>query len=117
MVVRRVVPNFHTTDADASKEFYVDFLGLDVVMDKGWIITFATPVSFSGQLCVLSEDATAPEVANMSIEVTDVDATYAEAQRRGYEIVHPLTDEEWGVRRFFVRDPNGAVVNLLAHIE
>lgn len=115
MVVRRVVPNFYTTDVDASHEFYVDFLGLDVVMDQGWITTFATPVSGSGQLSVLTEDATAPVVANVSIEVTDVDAMYAEAQRRSYDIVHPLTDEEWGVRRFFVRDPNGAVVNVLAH--
>ena len=39
----------------------------------------------------------------------------AEAQRRGYEIVHPLTEEPWGPRRFFVRDPNGIVVNVLGH--
>jgi hypothetical protein len=26
-----------------------------------------------------------------------------------------LQDEEWGVRRFFVRDPNGRVVNVLSH--
>ena len=40
---------------------------------------------------------------------------YADAQRRGYEIVHPLTDEPWGPRRFFVRDPNGIVVNVVGH--
>jgi hypothetical protein len=29
--------------------------------------------------------------------------------------VHPLTDEPWRVRRFFARDPNGVVVNVLSH--
>jgi hypothetical protein len=31
------------------------------------------------------------------------------------EIVHPLQDEEWGVRRFYVRGPNGRVINVLSH--
>ena len=53
----------------------------------------------------------------MSIQVTDVDAAYAEAQRRGYQIVHPLTKEEWGPRRFFVRDPHGIVINIVGHAE
>jgi uncharacterized glyoxalase superfamily protein PhnB len=47
--------------------------------------------------------------------VDDVDAALAAAERRGCEIVHPLTDEPWGVRRFFVRGPGGAVVNVLGH--
>jgi hypothetical protein len=55
----------------------------------------------------MSEDATAPLLADASVEVDDVDAAHAAAQRLGYEIVHPLTDEPWGVRRFFVREPNG----------
>ena len=50
-----------------------------------------------------------------AIEVDDVDAAYRSAQRLGHEIVHPLTDEPWGVRRFFVRDPNGKVLNILSH--
>ena len=48
---------------------------------------------------------------------SDVDAAYASAQRLGCEIVHPLTDEPWGVRRFFVRDPSGHVLNVLSHPE
>ena len=32
-----------------------------------------------------------------------------------YEIVHPLTTEPWGVRRFHVRAPDGNVVNIVAH--
>jgi predicted enzyme related to lactoylglutathione lyase len=45
----------------------------------------------------------------------DIDEAYAEAQRRGYEIVHPLTDEPSGPRRFFVRAPDGNVINIVDH--
>ena len=65
----------------------------------------------------MGEDATAPEQSSLSVAVADVDAAYAEAQQRGYEIVHPLTHEAWGVRRFFVRDPHGIVVNVVAHAD
>jgi len=51
----------------------------------------------------------------MSIEVADVDAVHAQAVRRGDDVIYPLTDEPWGVRRFFVRDPSGVVVNVLGH--
>jgi uncharacterized glyoxalase superfamily protein PhnB len=63
----------------------------------------------------MTRDATAPVVPAVSVQVDDVDAAYAAALREGTEIVHPLTDEPWGVRRFFVRDPDGHVVNVLSH--
>lgn len=61
---------------------------------------------------VVTRDATAPEDSAMTIKVHDVDGAYEEAQRRDYEIVHPITDEPWGIRRFFVRSPDGHVVNV-----
>lgn len=84
-------------------------------MDMDWIVTFVSPQNPTAQVSVLSRDATAPVVPAMSVEVDDVDAVHAEASRRGLDIVHPLTDEPWGVRRFFVRDPNGVVVNVMSH--
>lgn len=84
-------------------------------MDLGWIRTLASARNPAVQLSLMSEDRTAPVVPDLSVEVEDVDAVYAAMRARGAEIVHPLTDEEWGVRRFFVRDPNGKVVNVLSH--
>ena len=81
----------------------------------GWIVTLAEPGNPKVQISLMTEDATAPVVPIASIEVDDVDAAYALAEGRGDEIVHPLTDEPWGVRRFFVRDPDGNVVNVLEH--
>ena len=95
--------------------FYTNVLGLRPVMDLGWIVTLADPDRPASQISFMTHDATAPVAPQVSIEVDDVDACYAAAQRAGAEIVHPLTDEAWGVRRFFVRDPDGHVINVLSH--
>ena len=115
MAVRRVMPVFQADDPGAARGFYADVLGLEVAMDMDWITIYADPANPGEQIGVMREDATAPVPPDTSIEVDDVDAAYAAAQRMGCEIVHPLSDEEWGVRRFFVRDPNGKVLNVLSH--
>jgi predicted enzyme related to lactoylglutathione lyase len=109
------MPVFGGEDPSASAAFYSEVVGLELVMDMGWIATFAAPENPMAQVSVMDRDATAPVNPDVSIEVDDVDGAYATAQRLGCEIVHPLSDEEWGVRRFFVRDPNGKVVNVLSH--
>lgn len=116
MKIRRIVPDLHGNPA-ASREFYEQVIGLELAMDMGWIAGFVSSSNETAQLQVLSEDATAPVSPDVSIEVEDVDAVHRKAVEGGYEIVHPPTDEPWGVRRFFVRDPNGAVINVMQHIE
>ncbi|MGI5169897.1 VOC family protein [Spirillospora sp. CA-253888] len=114
MTIRRVVPNVRSEAGHASREFY-GLLGFEEVMDHGWIVTLASPSSPTAQVSIMTHDKTAPVVPDMSVEVDDVDAAYEAVRGSGAEIVHPLQDEEWGVRRFFVRDPNGRVVNVLSH--
>lgn len=116
MGIRRIVPDFEAPEPRAAADFYSEVLGLEVSMDLGWVVNYTAPDNPSAQIIVISEDASAPVVPDASIEVDDVDAAYAAAERLGSEIVHPLTDEEWGVRRFFVRDPNGKVLNVLSHL-
>ena len=115
MAVTRIVPDLRRHALTEATAFYVGVLGLEVVMDMGWSVTLAAPGDPKLQLSLMSQDATAPVVPVASIEVDDVDAAYALAVRRDAAIVHPLTDEPWGVRRFFVRDPDGHVVNVLEH--
>lgn len=115
MTVRRVVPNARSASAQDSREFY-GLLGFEEVMNHGWVMTLASPASPTAQLnFFLPDDRTAPVTPDVSVEVDDVDAAYAAMRESGAEIVHPLQDEEWGVRRFFVRDPGGRVVNVLSH--
>jgi catechol 2,3-dioxygenase-like lactoylglutathione lyase family enzyme len=120
MTIRRAVPNLLSGDLAAAQEFYAGFLGFDVAMDDPGFMMFASPSNRTAQITVA--DATTPGLdrgvreASISVEVEDVDALHAEAQRRGLEIVYPLTDEPWGIRRFFVRDPDGVVINVAMHI-
>ncbi|KEG38348.1 VOC family protein [Streptomyces griseorubens] len=114
MPVRRVVPNLHSEHPARNGEFY-GLLGFEEVMNHGWIMTLASPSNPTAQVSVMTEDATAPVHPDLSVEVDDVDAVYEAVRKNGAEIVHPLRDEEWGVRRFFVRDPDGRVVNVLSH--
>ncbi|MFF0794369.1 VOC family protein [Streptomyces spiralis] len=114
MAVRRVMPIIQSEAAQESREFY-GLLGFEEVMNLGWIMTLASPSSPTAQVSVMTSDKTAPVTPDMSVEVDDVEAVYAVMRDSGAEIVHPLQDEEWGVRRFFVRDPNGRVVNVLSH--
>jgi catechol 2,3-dioxygenase-like lactoylglutathione lyase family enzyme len=117
MLVRRIVPDFQSADPATSTEFYAEVLGLELAMDQGWILTFVAPGNPAAQISVMREDATAPIAPDVSIEVDDVAAAHAAALGLGYEIVHPLTDEPWGVRRFFVREPSGKILNILSHPE
>jgi catechol 2,3-dioxygenase-like lactoylglutathione lyase family enzyme len=112
--IRRVVPDIQTDRLEESREFYTKLIGLETAMDLGWIVTLISPVNETSQLSLLSHDETAPVVPNISIEVDDVDSVYAEALRRGEKIIYPLTDEPWGLKRFFVEDPNGIVINVLS---
>ncbi|MFJ3881603.1 VOC family protein [Streptomyces sp. NPDC090077] len=114
MAARRVVPNIQSEAVQENREFY-GLLGFEEVMNHGWIMTLASTSSPAAQVSFMTCDKTAPMAPDMSIEVDDVDAAYAAVRDSGAEIVHPLQDEEWGVRRFFVRDPNGRVVNVLGH--
>jgi catechol 2,3-dioxygenase-like lactoylglutathione lyase family enzyme len=117
MELRRIVPNHNVDDATTGHEFYEDFLGLRKQFDLGWVTSFRSPTNPSIQVSLVSDDPTAPEPSAMSVAVADVDAAYTDALSRGYEIVHPLTREPWGVRRFFVRDPHGIVVNVVGHAD
>jgi catechol 2,3-dioxygenase-like lactoylglutathione lyase family enzyme len=117
MSIRRVVPNIASERIDESREFYTEFLGFDVAMDMGWIVTLASPSNPTAQISLLRGPASDAQHPNLSIEVADVDAVHAKAIALGLQIVYPLTDEPWGVRRFVVTDPNGVVINVMSHIK
>ncbi|MFD7662613.1 VOC family protein [Streptomyces sp. NPDC059788] len=115
MSVRRVVPDIRSQAMEESREFY-GLLGLEEVMNLGWVMALAAPDNPSAQLILMTEDRSAPDTPpDMSVEVDDVDAVYAAVLASGAPVVRELRDEEWGVRRFFVRDPNGKVVNVVSH--
>ncbi len=113
MTINRAVPNISSDRAADTRDFFTELLGFDVVMDLGWVVTLASPTNPSVQVTIIGSDD--PAAPGISVEVDDVDAVHARAVEQGVEIAYPLRDEEWGVRRFMLREPSGTIVNVLSH--
>ena len=117
MSIKRIVPDLTTERMDESRRFYADFLGMNLAMDMGWILTFVSPENPTAQITLMQPPAGTVPNPNISMEVEDVDAVHARAIEMGLSILYPLTNEPWGVRRFFVADPNGVIINVMCHQE
>jgi catechol 2,3-dioxygenase-like lactoylglutathione lyase family enzyme len=113
MTATRAVPNIRADQPADTRDFFVKLLGFEVAMDLGWVVTVTSPANPSAQVNIIgNEDPSAPGI---SVGVPDVDAVHARAVELGLEIAYPLRDEDWGVRRFMLREPSGTVVNVVAH--
>lgn len=115
MKVKRIVANIDTRDVAAARKFYGDLLGLDVLMDHGWIVTYGSNAKMSVQIGIASEGGSGTPVPDLSIEVDDVDEALQRMKKAKIPIEYGPADEPWGVRRFHVRDPFGKLVNILMH--
>ena len=110
-----IMANLRVADIEPAKSFYTDYLGLSTEeFNMGWVARYTSPFTRTN-VQLVTRDATAPEDSVISVHTNDVDGAYEEAQKLGYEIVHPITTEPWGVRRFFVRAPDGNVINIAYH--
>lgn len=115
MRVKRIVADVKVPDPAAASRFYRDILGLEVLMDQGWIATYGSPQKMTVQVSFMTEGGSGAPVPDLSIEVDDLDEALARVKKAKVAIEYGPTDEPWGVRRFFVRDPFGKLVNILAH--
>ena len=115
MKVKRIVSNVATSDVDKARAFYEDILGLDVLMDLGWIRTYGSSAKMTVQVSVMSEGGWGTAVPDMSIEVDDVEEALTRARKAGIAIEYGPATEPWGVCRFYVRDPFGKLINSLQH--
>ena len=115
MKVRRIVANVATPDVDKASAFYKDVLGLEVLMDLGWIRTYGSSSKMTIQVSVMSEGGSGTAVPDISIEVDNVEEALMRVRKAGIAIEYGPATEPWGVRRFFVRDPFGKLINILQH--
>jgi catechol 2,3-dioxygenase-like lactoylglutathione lyase family enzyme len=113
--VKRIVSNVATSDLDQAGAFYKEVLGLEVLMDLGWIRTYGSSAKMAIQVSVMSEGGSGTAVPDMSIEVDDVEEALVRVRKAGIAIEYGPATEPWGVRRFFVRDPFGKLINILQH--
>ncbi len=115
MKVKRIVSNVGASDVEKATAFYKDVLGLKVLMDLGWIRTYGSSAKMTVQVSVMSEGDSGTAVPDMSIEVDDVEEALTRVRNAGIAIEYGPATEPWGVRRFFVRDPFGKLINILQH--
>ena len=115
MTVKRVVVDIASDAVKDVQQFYQDLFGLETAMDFGWIVTLKSGETAPVQISIASEGGSGADVPDISIEVDDIDNVYRAAEGLGCDIEYKLTDEPWGVRRFYVRDPAGKLLNILMH--
>lgn len=115
MRVTRIVTNIATADTEAAKAFYGGVLGLSVVMDHGWIVTLAGEGEAAPQISFASEGGSGTPVPDLSIEVDDLDEAHRRLVAARVPLEYGPVSEPWGVRRLFVRDPFGRLLNILSH--
>ena len=116
-------------DPDLALAFYRDTLGLEVRGDvpRGeyrWITVGApgqpgvslvlsnyingSPADIEALQAMMAKGA----LIAAHFTATDLDATFAQVQAAGAEIVQEPTDQAWGARDFAVRDPSGNLVRI-----
>ncbi len=115
MKVKRIVTNLAADDVSQAKQFYAEILGLEVVMDQGWIVTLAAPANMAPQISIASQGGSGTPVPDLSVEVDDLDEALRRVHAAGLAVEYGPTSEPWHVRRFYVRDPLGRLVNILVH--
>jgi hypothetical protein len=72
MTVKRIVANIAADQIGSARAFYGDILGMTVVMDMGWIVTFAADQSVPPQIGTATEGGSGTPVPDLSIEVDDL---------------------------------------------
>jgi catechol 2,3-dioxygenase-like lactoylglutathione lyase family enzyme len=116
MTVKRIIANIAAADVAAAKSFYQDVLGLELLMDHGWIAAYGSEATMNIVISIASQGGADTPVPDLSIEVDDVEAVLAGMRQAGFPIVYGPADEVWGVRRFYVRDPFGKLVSIMAYL-
>ncbi len=111
-----IVPNLPAPDPAGLAGFYRRVFGLEVELDMGWIAFLGGPAERSAsRLQIASEGGSGTELPAISIGVDDLDEALTRARDAGAEPVYGPVDEPWGVRRFYLRDPAGNLVNVVVH--
>lgn len=116
MKIKRIVANIETQDLSKALYFYGEVLGLEQLMNMGFIATYGTHEKMDTQISFLSEGGSGTPVPDLSIEVDDLDDALTRIKEAGIPVEYGPTEEPWGVRRFFVRDPFGKLINILMHL-
>ena len=95
-----------STDADADRAFFTDVLGLPSVdAGGGWLIFRLPPAE------VAFHPTDGGGGQELYLMCDDIEATVADLESKGVELVRPVSDEGWGLLTAF-KLPSGAELAL-----
>lgn len=129
MQVRDLYPLITTRALFEARDFYVTHFGFAVSFEATWFVYLAGKPHGDSRGATLAfmhpehpSNPPGPESFDghgmiVTIEVADAAAAFARLSSGGAPIIHPLTDEPWGQRRFMTRDPAGVLVDVVQQIE
>ena len=115
MEVKRIISNIEATDLEKGAKFYGDLFGLDLLMDHGWIRTYGSDSKTKIQVIIATEGGSGTPVPDLSIEVDNLETALKKAEAANIKIEYGPVKEPWGVRRLYIRDPFGKLINVLQH--
>ena len=115
MRVKRIVSNVEASTLEKAASFYADILGLELLMDHGWIRTYGSDEKMSVQISFATEGGSGTSVPDLSIEVDDIEMALEKVRDAKISIEYGPENEPWGVRRFYIRDPFGKLINVMQH--
>lgn len=123
--MKSLFPDICSDNLPASKKFYVDLFGFNVLIDIGWYVQLSSPTDENLQLAFVDRNHASvpasyrhrPSGFFVTVEVADTDKVYQRAQQLGIEIHKPICTETWGQRHFFAVDPNGLLVDVFHMVE
>ena len=116
MRAKRIMANLRVPDVDAAKSFYTDYLGLSIEeFNMGWVARYTSPDTGAERTTRNARSTRTRRLGHFRSHGRRPRCLRRSRQKLGYQIVHPLTTEQWGVRRFFVRAPDGNVINIVNH--
>jgi len=114
-----------TANLELMRTFYQEVLQVEPQTYRGNYVEFALE---AGTLALWRQSeyeafgiAPMRGAANHSVliefAVEDVDGEYARLQGLQLELVQELRDQPWGQRTFYVRDPDGNILNVHTAVE
>lgn len=115
MKVKRIVANVEASNLEKADSFYKEIFDLDLLMDHGWIRTYGSSEKMTVQISFASEGGNGTAVPDLSIEVDDIEEAFERVKKANITIEYGLIREPWGVKRFYIRDPFGKLINVLEH--
>lgn len=102
-------------DLQRSRSFYVDLLGLRVLLEEDGYVRVGGGDGFHiGMEKASPGTKLGGDAIEIVIRVDDVDRRYNELCDRGIEFDSEPADQPWGARHVWLRDPDGNRVSLFS---